>query len=143
MNKQQYLNGYYYGEISRDSATVYVGPGTKAYPALKTDDGTVVTLKKGDKVTVWGETKDLDLDIWYHITATFKGKEIEGYIYSGRVKRNDTMIPFTPTLTPGTNTPTPSGKPSDTPTPTPKGGNGDIQLPIIPLTFMYSYEGRV
>lgn len=100
VNKEQYLNGYYRGYINSDSATVYAGPGTKAFPKVTLDDGTVVTLTKNTEVFVWGETKDVDLDPWYHITAVFKDKEIEGYIYKPRVTRENTQILFTPTPTP-------------------------------------------
>lgn len=100
VNKEQYLNGYYRGYIKSDTATVRPGPGSKAYPELKLDDGTVVKLTKGTEVFVWGETKDVDLDVWYHITAEFKGQQIEGYLYIGRVTRENTQILFTPTPTP-------------------------------------------
>ena len=106
VNKEQYLNGYYKGTVTSDTATVRPGPGSKAYPELKLADGTVVKLKKGTEVYVWGETKDVDLDVWYHITATFKDQEIEGYIYTGRVKRDNNQILFTPTPTPVPPTPT-------------------------------------
>ena len=108
VNKEQYLSGYYRGYVTSDSATVRTGPGTKAYPELKLDDGTVVKLTKNTEVFVYGETKDVDLDVWYHITATFKGQEIEGYIYIKRVKRENTQIPFTPTPMPS---PTPTTVP--------------------------------
>ncbi|MBQ6105060.1 MAG: SH3 domain-containing protein [Lachnospiraceae bacterium] len=107
VNKEQYLNGYYRGTVTSNTATVRTGPGTKAYPELKTSDGTVVKLTKGTEVFVWGETKDVDLDVWYHITATFNNEQIEGYIYIGRVTRDNTQILFTPTPTPVPPTPTP------------------------------------
>ena len=115
VNKEQYLNGYYRGYINSDSATVYAGPGTRAFPKVTLDDGTVVTLTKNTEVFVWGETKDVDLDPWYHITAVFQGKEIEGYIYKPRVTRENTQILFTPTPTP---TPTPTEVPVITEEPT-------------------------
>ncbi len=106
VNKEQYLNGYYRGYVSSESATVRKGPGSKAYAELTLEDGTVVKLKKGDEVFVWGETKDVDLDVWYHVTGKFKDEPYEGYIYIGRVTRENTQIAFTPTPTPEP-TPTP------------------------------------
>ncbi len=106
VNKEQYLNGYYKGKITKD-ATVRQGPGTKVYPELKLSDGkTVVKLAKGTEVTIWGETKDIDLDVWYHIKGEFQGEEIEGYVYVGRIERDNTQIIFTPTPTPVPPTPT-------------------------------------
>ena len=124
VNKEQYLNGYYRGYVVRDAAPVRLGPGTKAYPELTLDDGTPVRLAKDTEVYVWGETKDVDLDVWYHITAEFKGQQIEGYIYIERVKRENTQILFTPTPTPEP-TPTEVVMLTDTPDPvsvTPGGG---------------------
>lgn len=106
VNEEQYKTGYYRGYVASESATVRKGPGTKAYPELKLEDGTVVKLKKGDEVFVWGETKDVDLDVWYHITGKFKDEDYEGYIYIKRVNRENTQIQFTPAPTP-TPTPTP------------------------------------
>lgn len=106
VNKEQYLTGYYRGTVTSNTATVRTGPGTKVYPELKTSDGTVVKLTKGTEVFIWGETKDVDLDVWYHITATFKNEQIEGYIYTGRVTRDNNQILFTPTPTPIPPTPT-------------------------------------
>ncbi|MBO4696368.1 MAG: hypothetical protein J5643_03670 [Lachnospiraceae bacterium] len=106
VNKEQYLTGYYRGTVTSNTATVRTGPGTKVYPELKISDGTVVKLTKGTEVFIWGETKDVDLDVWYHITATFKNEQIEGYIYTGRVTRDNNQILFTPTPTPVPPTPT-------------------------------------
>lgn len=100
VHKEQYLEGYYRGYVNKDTSTVRPGPGSKAYEPLKLDDGTTVTLNKGAEVFVYGETKDVDLDVWYHIKTNFKGQEVEGYLYSGRVDRENTQIRFTPTPTP-------------------------------------------
>ena len=134
VNKEQYLNGYYRGYINSDSATVYAGPGTKAFPKVTLDDGTVVTLTKNTEVFVWGETKDVDLDPWYHITAVFKDKEIEGYIYKPRVTRENTQILFTPTPTPE---PTPTEVPV-LPTDVP-----DEQISPIPPHRQFFYGTQI
>ena len=108
VNKEQYLNGYYRGYVTQDNSAVREGPGTKTYPILKLDDGTEVKLQKGTEVFVYGETKDIDLDVWYHIKGTFKNQEFEGYLYIKRINRENTQIKFTPT-------PEPTKAPSPTP----------------------------
>lgn len=123
VNKEQYLEGYYRGYVASDNSAVREGPGTKTYPILKLDDGTEVKLQKGTEVFVYGETKDIDLDVWYHIKGTFKNQEFEGYLYIKRVNRENTQIKFTPT-------PSPSPEPTPTvsleePTQEPGGQGGD------------------
>lgn len=100
VNKDQYLTGYYRGYVTQDNSAVREGPGTKTYPILKLDDGTEVKLQKGTEVFVYGETKDIDLDVWYHIKGTFKNQEFEGYLYIKRINRENTQIKFTPAPTP-------------------------------------------
>ena len=92
VNVEQYLNGYYRGYVKTDSAAVYTGPGAKDYPHVTLNDGTEVVLSKDTEVLVWGEAKDRDLDVWYHITATVNNQQIEGYVYIGRVNRENTQI---------------------------------------------------
>ncbi|MBR5712872.1 MAG: hypothetical protein IKX54_04680 [Lachnospiraceae bacterium] len=115
VNAEQYENGYYEGEITKDDSSVRKTPGTKDASGKKKDDilkttsGKSIILKAKTKVTVLGESKDSDLDTWYHIKGEFDGEAFEGYVYSGRLKRG-VQVTFTPT---------PSPEPTDTPTPIP------------------------
>jgi len=110
VNADQYVTGYYTGVITKDNSNVYQGPGTKAYDKVTTSAGKSVTLAKGTEVTVIGESKDADLDHWYHVKLTFDGEEVSGYVWDGRLERG-AQVTFTPTPTP---------EPTDTPTPTPE-----------------------
>lgn len=92
INVEQYLNGYYQGYVSTETAAVHTGPGGKDYPRLTLNDGKEVVLSKGTEVFVWGEARDKDHDIWYHITATVNNQQIEGYVYVSRVNRESTQI---------------------------------------------------
>jgi len=117
VHPEEYENGYYEGEITKDGSGVRKTPGTKNEDGSKKNDvlqtsaGKDVILAKGTKVTIWGESRDSDMDIWYHVKVTYSGEEFEGYVFTGRAKRLATQITFSPTPTPeptATNTPTPT-----------------------------------
>ena len=112
VNAEEYLTGYFAGVITKDDSNVYEGPGTKAYSKVTTSAGTSVTLSKGTEVTIIGESRDADLDHWYHVTLEFEGETVSGYVWDGRVERQ-AQVTFTPT-------PTVTPVPTDTPTPTPE-----------------------
>ena len=123
VHPEEYENGYYEGEVTKDGSRVRKEPGSRTLDGskekkgelddtLKTSTGKDVILSKGAKVTVWGESKDSDLDIWYHVKFTYSGEEFEGYIFSGRVKRSSDQITFSPT-------PSPVATATDTEAPTP------------------------
>ncbi|MBO4686286.1 MAG: hypothetical protein J5628_06510 [Lachnospiraceae bacterium] len=120
VNVKDYEDGYYDGEITGDSARVRKEPGTKTLDGktkktgdlddtVKSSAGKQAILKKGTKVTIWGEKKDSDLDTWYHIKFTLDGEELEGYVFKGSCSRKG-KITFSPTPTP---------EPTATPEPTP------------------------
>lgn len=125
INKQQYLNGYYKGKINKDSSAVREKPGSKDKATgekkddiLKTSTGKQVLLKKGAEVIIFGEQSDSDADVWYHIQVTFEKEVFTGYVFSGRVTRENTQITFTPT-------PTEEPTATDTPKPTSALEEGD------------------
>ena len=125
VNKDHYLNGYYEGTVNKDGSAVRELPGSKNKSdgkkkddILKTSKGKQVILSKGTKVLIFGEQRDSDADVWYHVQVTFENEVFVGYVYSGRVTASDTLIAFTPT-------PTPSPEiTEEVPTPTIKGENG-------------------
>ena len=127
VNKQKYMSGYYEGTVSKDGSSVREAPGTKDKNGktkddiLKTSNGKQVVLNKGAKVKVFGERHDQDADIWYHIQCTVNNEVIVGYIFTGRVTLDKTMVAFTPT-------PTPPPEPTDTPVPTQPGEEKDPEL---------------
>ena len=118
VHKDKYLSGYYEGTVNKDGSGVRELPGskskvdgTKKDDILKTSKGKQVVLNKGAKVYIFGEQRDSDADIWYHVQCTFENEVFVGYVYSGRVTVADAVITFTPTptLTPEeTATPVPS-----------------------------------
>ena len=63
---------YSNGTVSATRLNVRKGPGTDN--SIVRSDGADVVLTSGCKVTILGET-----DGWYHITAAFNGKIVEGY----------------------------------------------------------------
>ncbi|MBP5489182.1 MAG: hypothetical protein J6Y10_01105 [Lachnospiraceae bacterium] len=140
INKQQYLNGYYEGTVTKDGSSVRALPGTKdengktKNDIVKTSAGKQVILNKGDKVKVYGERRDSDKDTWYHIQCTVGEEVITGYVYSGRVTRENTQITFTPTptetpeATPTTAVPTSEEKQNElkSATPTPQEQTKDM-----------------
>ncbi len=113
VNQTDYISGHYEGVVNKDGSRVRKTPGSKdasgntKNDGLKTSKGKDVILDKGAKVTIYGERYDTDLDIWYHVTFKFQGEDFEGYIYKGRVTRNEALIKNTPTPAP-TDEPTPS-----------------------------------
>ena len=75
-------------------------------------------MKKGAEVIIFGEQSDSDADVWYHIQVTFEKEVFTGYVFSGRVTRENTQITFTPT-------PTEEPTATDTPKPTSALEEGD------------------
>ena len=157
VHTEQYGNrAYYEGTVTKDASALRKGPGTKDYPEVKLSDGQAVQANTGTKVRVLGEAIDADSDIWYHVVFEMEGETVEGYLYSGRVKRSNTKLSLddipevtatpTPTVTPTNeptktdNTPTPTVtvtatptlKPTSTPTVKPEPTKtGENELPVI------------
>ena len=128
VHKDKYLSGYYEGTVNKDGSGVRELPGSKSKvdgskkdDILKTSKGKQVVLKKGTKVYIFGEQRDSDADIWYHVQVTFENEVFVGYVYSGRVTVNDAVITFTPTPTP---------LPEETPSPVPtQEGKNELKEP--------------
>ncbi len=114
VNKEEYIDGYFEGEVNEKvSTTVNVrkGPGSDSYEVVKTSAGTKVTVPRGTKVTILGESKDSALDLWYHVRLEFAGETVEGYCFAEFISRS-VKVTFTPTPTPSEDddklTPTPT-----------------------------------
>lgn len=114
VNKEEYIDGYFEGEVNEKvSTTVNVrkGPGSDSYEVVKTSAGTKVTIPRGTKLTILGESKDSALDLWYHVRLEFAGETVEGYCFADFISRS-VKVTFTPTPTPSEDgdklTPTPT-----------------------------------
>lgn len=95
-----YLDRYFQGTVTSESGTtMYTEPGT-ANPAVTDDAGNSVVLENGTKLMIYGEEYDDDLDIWYKCTVEVDGKTFEGFVFTGRVTRDNEGMTFTPTPTP-------------------------------------------
>ena len=129
VHTEEYIDGLYMGTVTKDNSVMREGPGTKAYPEVHTSDGKTVSLNSNTQVRVLGEAFDVDSDIWYHVIAEYEGQKVEGYIYTGRIKRDNTKHPldYVPTVTP---TPTPTPKPTPKPTATPAPTKAPTPTPI-------------
>ena len=97
ININQYANGFYKGVVNKDGTALRARPGTKDANGQKiepmlTEDGQIVALNKGTNVLIYGERKDSDADLWFHIVCSFGGKVYSGYVYAGRVTREGSVI---------------------------------------------------
>ena len=106
---------YYKGTVTKDDSAVRELPGSKDKTTgkkkddiLKTSTGKQVLLKKGTEVLIFGERSDSDNDAWYHVQVTFNNEVFVGYVFTGRVTRDNTKITFSPTPAPATDTPAPT-----------------------------------
>ena len=106
---------YYKGTVTKDDSAVRELPGSKDKATgkkkddiLKTSTGKQVLLKKGTEVLIFGERSDSDNDVWYHVQVTFNNEVFVGYVFTGRVTRDNTKITFAPTPGPATDTPVPT-----------------------------------
>lgn len=110
------------GTVTANSLNVRTKPSTSS--SKLNLNGSDVYLVQGETVTVLEEEGD-----WYHISLTFNGKKLKGYVHSDFIK---TKAVAKPTATP-TPKPTKAPKPTATPTPTPdsKKGNGSDLKAIV------------
>ncbi|MCR4839970.1 MAG: hypothetical protein K5848_00350 [Lachnospiraceae bacterium] len=101
-----YLENYYSGHVDSASGTdLYTEPGT-VHEKVKDANGDPIHLDDGTTFYIYGEERDDDLDVWYTAKVEIDGVTYEGYVFTGRAKR-DATITFTPTPIPEpTNTPT-------------------------------------
>lgn len=131
VNKEEYINGYFDGVVTVNTVNVRSGPGT-TYELVRTSGGKSVKITNGNgkKVTIIGESKDKELEAWYHVRFEYQDDSmeapeiVEGYCFAQFI-RKEAKVTFTPTPTPaeeekGTPTPTIAGadevmRPNDTP----------------------------
>ena len=112
------------GTVTANSLNVRTKPSTSS--SKLNLNGSDVYLVKGETVTVLEEDDD-----WYHISLTFNGKKLKGYVHSDFIKTKAVAKPTaTPTPKPtkapkptATPTPKPTKAPKPTATPTPKPGS--------------------
>ncbi len=113
------------GVITANELNIRAGAGT-TYTKY-------ATLTKNTQLTILGEQKDRNGDLWYKVQVTYKGSVLTGYMLASHIKVTGTIAPTnTPTPKP-TNTPTkvPTKVPTSTPTntPTPKPTNTPTKAP--------------
>ena len=118
VNKENYIDGYYDGEVNETINTVVnvrTGPSAEVYEIVQTSNGTSVKIPKLTKLVIIGESRDEQLDLWYHVRLEFEGETVEGYCLAEFITRY-AKVTFTPT-------PTPSEDQNQTPTPTIAGAD--------------------
>lgn len=117
VNKDEYVDGVFDGTVTVNTVNVRSGPGT-TYELVKTSGGKTVKITNGNgkKVTIIGESKDKELEAWYHVRFEFQDSSmdapevVEGYCFAEFI-RKDVKVTFTPTPTPAEDE-----KPTATPT---------------------------
>lgn len=117
---KDYVEGTYKGVVKTkngDGAKMYTAPGS-ANTRTVDKNNKEITVVDGTEVVISSEEIDPDGDMWYKVTVVLEESEYTGFLYSGRVTRNDdSFVKFTPTPAP-TEEPTPTVEENFTPTPT-------------------------
>lgn len=113
------------GTVKADSLNVRSGPSTTS-EKTKLEDGTFVYLRKGENVTILEEEGD-----WYHISLSFNGKTVKGYVLGEFIQLDESTKP-TPTPKPS-----PTPKPQATPTPKPTDTSDEDNTEKVKKAFEY------
>lgn len=113
------------GTVTANSLNVRTKPSTTS--SKLNLNGSDVYLVKGETVTILDEDSD-----WYHISLTFNGKKLKGYVHSDFVKTKAIAKPTAAPTPKPTATPKPTKAPKPTATPSPKpnsnqGSGSDVK----------------